>query len=207
MSRSRRLLDTRAAALEQALDMRFVREVTAGTISDQAYADYLRAEEAFVLTAARMHGLAVWDAPDWAAARHNGRAVHALVTEQADYFAAARASWPVPARPSVEDRDPLSAFALPTARAGGYPAIMTMLFAAETLYLTWCTRAHHSGSVPPGPIGDWVALHAAEPFRAGVAALADQVDRIPPAIPDDTLGDWFAGMLAAEIEFHDAIFR
>lgn len=82
-----------------------------------------------------------------------------------------------------------------------------MLFAAETLYLTWCTRALDGGWVPAGPIRDWVALHAAEPFRAGSPALADQVDQIPPAVPDIALDGWFAGMLDAEIAFHDGIFE
>jgi thiaminase (transcriptional activator TenA) len=209
-SRSRRLLSARAPELDRALGMRFVREVAAGTISDAAYANYLLAEEGFVLTAARLHGLAVWDAPSWAAARRNGLAVHALVTEQAEYFRSARAAWPVPARAGARAEadapDPLSAFALDAARAGGYPAIMTVLFAAETLYLTWCTSALDGGSVPAGPVRDWVALHAAEPFRAGVAALAEQVDQIPPAVPDTALDGWFGGMLAAEIAFHDAIF-
>jgi thiaminase/transcriptional activator TenA len=207
-SRSRRLLSAWAPELDRALGMRFVREVGSGTISEAAYANYLLAEEGFVLTAARLHGLAVWDAPSWAAARRNGLAVHALVTEQAEYFRCARAAWPVPARARAEldAPDPLSAFALDAARAGGYPAIMTVLFAAETLYLTWCTRAMDGGSVTAGPVRDWVALHAAEPFRAGVAALAEQVDRIPPAVPDTALDRWFGGMLDAEVAFHDAIF-
>ncbi|MBO0850849.1 MAG: hypothetical protein J2P20_15410 [Pseudonocardia sp.] len=153
-----------------------------------------------------MHGLAVWHAPSWTAARLGGLAVHALVTEQAEYFRSARAAWPVPAGPNPGASDPLSTFALANARSGGYPAIMTLLFAAETLYLTWCTRALDGGSVPAGPIRDWVALHAAEPFRAGVAALAEQVDQIPPAVPDTALDGWFGGMLHAEIAFHDSVF-
>ncbi|WP_028936354.1 TenA family protein [Pseudonocardia spinosispora] len=205
MSRSVRLLETHAADLDRALDMRFVREVTEGTIGDQAFADYLRIEEAFVVTAARVHGYAVWAAPSWDAVHRNGLAVHALVTEQIDYFRDARARWPVPARPGA-GADRLSDFILGAVETGGYPAAMTALFAAETLYLTWCTRAHATGTVPPGPIGDWVALHTAPPFRAGVARLADQVDQIPPTVPDDHLDAWFTGMLDAEITFHDAVF-
>jgi thiaminase/transcriptional activator TenA len=207
--RSGRLLDTGRDSLDRALGMRFVREVGAGTISQQAYANYLDIEAAFVLTAARLHGFAVWDAPSWPAARRNGLAVHALVTEQAEYFASARSAWPVAAAlgpAAVRRAGRLSDFALDAARAGGYPAVMTVLFAAETLYLTWCTSAHHAGLTPAGPVADWVALHAAEPFRAGVAALAEQVDQIPAAIPDSTLAGWFGGMLDAEITFHDAVY-
>jgi thiaminase/transcriptional activator TenA len=210
VSRSRRLLDDQARALDRALGMRFVREVGAGTISDQAYANYLRIESDFVRTAARLHGFAAWSAPSWAAVCRNGLALHALVTEQADYFRDARAAWPVLARlddAAAGQADQLADFALAAARTGGYPAIMTVLFAAETLYLTWCTRAQRTGSVPAGPLGDWVAMHAAEPFRAGVAALAEQVDVIPSTVPDGQLNTWFSGMLDAEIAFHDAVFE
>jgi len=209
VSRSRRLLERQSGALDRALGMRFVREVGAGTISDRAYANYLLIEADFVRTAARLHGFAAWAAPSWAAVCRNGLALHALVTEQTDYFRATRAAWPVPARladGAGKRAERLADFALDAARTGGYPAIMTVLFAAETLYLTWCTHAERTGSVPSGPVRNWVAMHAAEPFRAGVDALAEQVDLIPAEVPEGQLDTWFSGMLAAEIAFHDAVF-
>jgi len=207
MRRSQRLLETCSGALDRALDLRFIREVHTGVIGEREYAGYLRIEEDFVETAARLHGLAVWDAPDRAALEHNAAAVHALTTEQTGYFREARAAWPVQPNLSgaaLEQAGRLSGFALQAAREGGYAAVMTILFAAETLYLTWCTRAHNEGSPPPGPIADWVALHARDPFRAGVEALAAQVDRLEP--PDLTLTAWFTGMLQAEMVFHDALY-
>jgi thiaminase/transcriptional activator TenA len=101
----------------------------------------------------------------------------------------------------------LSEFALAAAREGGYPAVMTVLFAAESLYSAWCTRAHERGDVPAGPIADWVSLHAGAEFRAGVAALAAQVDALPADLPDERVDRWFTGMLEAEIAFHDAVYR
>ncbi len=160
LSRSERLLKAAAPVMERALRMRFVTEVTAGTISDADYADYLEIEAAFVETATRLHGLAVWSAPNRTALERNAHAVHALTTTQADYFREARAAWPVPARPGAARRaEVLSRYALDVAREGGYPAVMTMLFAAESLYLTWCTRAHEHGAVPDGAMSAWVALH------------------------------------------------
>lgn len=207
MTRSRRLLDACSATMERALAMRFVQEVGTGAIGDQEYADYLEIEASFVATAARLHGLAVWDAPDWTAMERNARAVHALTTEQADYFRAARAAWPVEARPGAAERARiLSDFALAAAREGGYGAVTTVLFAAESLYLAWCTRAHAGGGAPSGPIADWVALHATAAFREGVDALARQVDALPESVPDDLLIRWFGGMLEAEIAFHDAVY-
>jgi thiaminase/transcriptional activator TenA len=205
--RSQRLLETCSDALDRALDLRFVHEVHAGTIGDAVYAGYLRIEEDFVDTAARLHGLAVWDAPDREALEHNAAAVHALTTEQAGYFREARAAWPVPCELSpdaLKQAGRLSVYALEAARQGGYAAVMTILFAAETLYLTWCTRTHREGTPPPGPIADWVALHARDPFRSGVDALAAQVDRLET--PDQTLTTWFTGMLTAETAFHNALY-
>lgn len=209
MSRSRRLLDACAGALDRALDMRFVREVHAGSIGDRAYADYLAIEASFVETATRLHGLAIWDAPGETAMIRNARAAHALTTEQADYFRAARAAWPVPARlgpAAAREAGGLSGYALAAAREGGYAAVVTVLFAAESLYLAWCTRAHEEGRPPPGPIADWVALHATPAFREGVGALAAEVDGLPPSVPDARLTAWFEGMLDAEIAFHDAVY-
>ncbi|MFF9126576.1 TenA family protein [Streptomyces sp. NPDC014889] len=207
MSRSEQILDDAAPTMERALRMRFVREVTAGTISDPDFADYLEIEAEFVETATRLHGLAVWGAPNRTALERNARAVHALTTSQADYFRDARAAWPVPARPGAAQRaGVLSRYALDVAREGGYPAVMTMLFAAERLYLTWCTRAHESGTVPDGAISAWVSLHADQAFRDGVRALAAEVDALPDEIPQERLTRWFTGMLEAEIAFHDAVF-
>lgn len=209
MTRSRLLVESCAGTLGRALEMRFVTEVRTGTIGDQAYADYLAIEASFVETAARLYGLAIWDAPGWAAIQRTTEALHALTTEQADYFAAARAAWPVPARlddDAARRAGGLSRFAMEAAGEGGRPAVMTVLFAAETLYLTWCARARSEGRVPPGPIADWVTLHTTASFRAGVEALASEVDRVPASISDERLASWFTGTLDAEVAFHDAVY-
>ncbi|KID29737.1 TenA family protein [Prauserella rugosa] len=210
MSRSERLLATCEPALDRALAMRFVREVHDGTIGDQAYARYLEIEADFVATAARLHGLAVWHAPHWQAVTRNVEALHGLTTEQTAYFADARRRWPVASTLGDEGRRAaavLSDYALAAAEDGGYAAVTTVMFAAETLYRAWCTRAHQTGTPPSGPVADWVALHARDPFVSGVDALAAAVDEIPVDVPDERLAAWFAGMLDAEITFHDAVYR
>jgi thiaminase/transcriptional activator TenA len=209
VSRSQHLLAASGEVLRAAFDMRFVREVSDGTIGAQAYANYLLIEESFVRTATRLHGLAVWDAPSWQAVEDNARSVHALVGEQTEYFRTVRAAWPVPAKMTADQlarSRRLSDFALETAGAGGYAAVMTMLFAAESLYYGWCSRAREQARVPAGPVADWVALHAAEPFHAGVRALGAAVDQLPAEVPDHRLCVWFTGLLEAEITFHDSVF-
>lgn len=190
--------------------MRFACDVHHGTIGDPEYARYLEFEAEFVDTAARLHGLAAWQAPHWQAVTRNAAALHGLTTEQTEYFAAARAAWPVGAEVSETARraaSELSEYALATAEEGGYAAVTTVMFAAETLYLTWCTRALRDGTPPDGPVADWVELHTREPFTAGVAALGAAVDELPAHIPDDRLIGWFTGMLDAEIAFHDAVYQ
>ena len=149
VSRSAALLADEALAA--ASRMRFVREVSDGTIEAIPFANYLLIEESFVHTATRLHGLAVWDAPSWTAVLDNARAVHALVNEQTDYFRAARAAWPVAQTcrtNSSQQSERLNKYALDTARAGGYPAVMTVLFAAESLYYNWCSEAHRKRPYP-----------------------------------------------------------
>jgi thiaminase/transcriptional activator TenA len=207
MSRSAALLAD--DSLATASRMRFIREVSDGTIGAVPFANYLLIEESFVRTAARLHGLAVWDAPSWSAVLDNARAVQALVGEQTEYFRAARTAWPVGADMSDQQlvqSERLSRYALDAARAGGYPAVMTVLFAAESLYYNWCSQAHRNRLVPDGLIAEWVALHAAEPFHTGVRALASAVDALPQELPDSQMRSWFNGMLDAEIVFHDSVF-
>ncbi|MGP4014732.1 TenA family protein [Saccharopolyspora sp. 5N708] len=211
MKRSSWLVESAADALAEALDVRFVREVSNGTIGDQPYANYLEIEESFVASACRLHGLAVWHAPSWAAMQRHARAVHGLTTEQSEYFRTARAAWPVAARLDDAARcraDQLSKFALSAAEIGGYAAVVTVMFAAEHLYRTWCSRAlaPPAGPIAAGPIADWVALHTRAPFTTQVDALAAEVDDLPGSVPGDRLQEWFTGMLRAEIQFHDAIY-
>lgn len=194
--------------MHRAMAMRFVQDVHDGTIGAQEFADYLTIEASFVSTATRLHGYAVWDAPDQEAMDRNAQAAYALVTEQADYFRNAVTAWPMPATDGAAERaEVLSDFAVTAARDGGYAAITTIMFAAESLYLSWCTSAHLGGRPPTGPIADWVALHATEAFAAGVDALARQVDALPETDTDEQLERWFEGMLEAEIAFHDAVYR
>lgn len=189
--------------------MRFASDVHDGTIGDREYARYLEFEAGFVDTAARLHGLAAWRAPHWRAVTRNAEALHGLATEQTEYFAAARAAWPVRAEVSEAARraaSVLSDYALAAAEEGGYAAVTTVMFAAETLYLTWCTRALRDGTPPAGPVADWVELHTREPFTSGVAALGAAVDELPSDVTDDRLTAWFTAMLDAEVTFHDAVY-
>ncbi|MFC3999345.1 TenA family protein [Nocardiopsis sediminis] len=207
-SRSGRLLAATAGDLDRAAGVRLLADLSAGRVDPVAYARYLLIEEGFVHTAARVLGAAVWHAPGWEATVGHARSLHGLVTEQRDYFARARADWPVRADLSPEARHEagaLSRYVLAGAAEHGYPAIVVAMFAAEQLYLTWCSAAAARDVARPAMVQDWIELHARPPFTDQVAFLRAEVDALPAEIPDATVRAWFTGMLEAENRFHDAV--
>lgn len=208
-TRSARLVDAARGDLAAAAGARLITEITAGTVDPAAYARYLLIEEEFVRTAARVLGAAVWHAPDDNATAGHARALFGLVTEQRDYFARTRADWPAAAELGAQGRRQaagLSGFVLRAAADHGYPAIVTALFAAEHLYLTWCTAAAALDAARPAAVREWVDLHARAPFTDQVAFLRAEVDALDAGVGDPALLEWFTGMLAEETHFHDAVY-
>ncbi len=207
--RSARLLAAAGDQLANAAGVRLLTEITNGSVARDTYARYLRVEEEFVHTAARVLGAAVWHSPGWDATVGHARALFALVTEQREYFARARARWGGDAGMGPAARRSAGGLAENVLRAAGdhgYPAIVTSMLAAEQLYLNWCTAAlqHHVARAPT--IQDWVALHARAPFTDQVAFLRAEVDALPDEITDERLFDWFTTMLTRECWFHDSVY-
>ncbi len=175
-----------------------------GTITSGEFETYLTLEGRFVRTAARVLGYCVWQAPSWDALVEHAHALHGLVGEQSDYFAARVTSVGV----LPEGHDALETVVL-DAIASGYPAVITCLAAAETLYLQWCSVAVGSaGGHVAGLASEWVDLHTTAEFARGVAALHALLDSIDTDVFDDSqLDHWFGRMLTAEDRFHDAPTR
>ncbi|MBB4932661.1 thiaminase/transcriptional activator TenA [Lipingzhangella halophila] len=208
--RSARLLAAAGDDLAAAARVRLLTELTAGSVDPEVYARYLRVEEEFVHTAARVLGAAVWDAPRWESTVGHARSLFSLVTEQREYFAHARAQWPAAADLSPAARRAaggLSEHVLRAAADHGYPAIVTSMLAAEQLYLTWCTAATGRDVRREPAVQEWIELHARAPFTDQVAFLRAEVDALPGEVSDARLLDWFTAMLAEECRFHDAVFR
>ena len=99
----------------------------------------------------------------------------------------------------------LSDVVLDQVAGGGRAAAVTGMLAAETMYARWCTAA---AAVPAERAPDlqvWIDLHTEPAFLAQVDALRADVDALDPAVvPDARLDRWFAGVLRAEITFHEA---
>jgi thiaminase (transcriptional activator TenA) len=206
--RSARVLAACADALAASADVRFVREATDGTLDDDAFAAYLAIEERFVRTATRVTGYLVWSAPDWPEAAAHARAVGHLVGEQLAWFRTVRGRWPGgPDRvaDAVARSGILASHVVGLTGRHGAPAAVTAMFAAETLYAGWCSRAAALPVERGSDLRAWIAMHATESCAAGGDGLARAVDAIPASVPDDLVVGWFRSTLAAEDAFHAAV--
>lgn len=209
-ARSAALVARGEAALARSCRVRFIGEATAGTLADDAFALYLLVEEAFVLTASRAAGFLVSTHSTWAALMPQATTLWNLVTTQREYFAALRERWPAPpgAERVEQQAQALSGYVLDRMRLDGAPGVVTAMFAAETLYLRWCTPAAAAEADRAPDLQAWIDLHTSAAFGAQVAALAAEVDALDEgAVTDADLDRWFTGMLAAEDVFHDAVYH
>ncbi|NDZ82968.1 hypothetical protein G3I19_31480 [Streptomyces sp. SID10853] len=205
---SARLISRNTADWEQALGMRFVREVTSDTVSDSVFARYLHFEREFVDTAARLAGAAVREAPTHAALAGHARTLHALVTDQYAYFTEALRTTGVP---ETGDRAgaqaaTLTEEVLSAADSLGYAGVVTCMYAAESLYRQWCAAAVRTPSART-EVADWVRLHTVAPFTTQVRFLEDEIDALDstPAAEAELVAV-FGRVLAAEVLFHDAAY-
>ena len=205
MRRSSNLLERQQSNLAAARAVRFIEASTDGTLSDSEFRRYLVIEEAFVLTAVRVLGLVVAESKSLDDALDHVISMSNLVAEQRDYFAELRSRFPYAGdvEALVEESSALSKFALALARTSGRSAALVGMFAAESLYLSWCRLALEVDADREPALQHWIEMHTQPKFVAQVQALAREVDAMPDSVTDADLDSWFAGMLSAEIEFHD----
>ncbi|YCN57573.1 TenA family protein [Rhodococcus erythropolis] len=205
MSRSSDLLARQQSNLDAARAVPFIEDTIGGTLSDEGFRRYLVIEEAFVLTAVKVLGLVVAESPTLDDAFDHVTSMSNLVGEQREYFAQLRSRFPYAgdAAALVEESAVLSTHALTLAGEEGRAAALVGMYAAETLYLSWCREAAAVNVEREPALQDWVDMHVAPPFVSQVAVLACEVDAMPESVTDEDLDRWFSGMLAAEIDFHN----
>ncbi|MDJ1131477.1 TenA family protein [Streptomyces iconiensis] len=193
---------------EEALGMRFVHDVTTDALSDAVFARYLLFEREFVDTAARLAGAAVREAPTAQALAGHSRSLHALVTDQYAYFTRALETTGVPevGQQAQEQAAVLTDVVLEAADTLGYPGIVTCMYAAESLYGTWCAAAERTPSAR-AEVADWVHLHTVAPFTTQLRFLEAEADalEILPETEEDLVA-LFGRVLTAELRFHDAAY-
>ncbi len=208
MTRSSELTARQHRNLVAAQQVQFITDSIGGTLRDGDFRRYLVIEEAFVFTAVRILGLVVAESESLDDATDHVASLSNLVGEQREYFAGLRKQFPYDGdvRKLIERSSALSNYALGLARRDGRAAALVAMFAAETLYLSWC-RAALDASVDREPaLQEWIEMHTRPAFVAQVDALAREVDAMD-GVDDAMLDEWFAGMLDAENDFHNSAMR
>ncbi|MET0197235.1 MAG: transcriptional regulator, partial [Rhodococcus fascians] len=197
MSRSVDLVDRQRDNLAQSRCVEFIVRSIDGSLSDAGFRKYLVIEEAFVLTAVQILGLVVSESESLDDAFDHVVSLSNLVGEQRRYFADLRSEFPYDGDVGalVMRSSALTTYALGLAREHGRTAALVGMFAAETLYLSWCREAMAVDVTREPALAHWIAMHTEPAFVGQVEALAVEVDAIPENITDDTLDTWFSGML------------
>lgn len=208
---SDRLLAENADVFQEMLGHRFVREVALDSLSPRDFDRYLLIEGAFVETAIAIFAYAAAKAPDIAAQRVLIHVLDALANEQIAYFEKvfeARGISPDPALVSHPDVAAFRNGMLAIARDGSYAEILSAMFAAEWMYLTW----NDAVTAPPSDpdLRNWVALHVAPDFRRQAHWLKDNLDRLGGAMTEAEkvrCSEIFGRAEQLEIDFHSAVYR
>ena len=193
---------------------RITEDMAADAMAPEALRRYLIYEHGFVETAVTIFAYALAKAPGIAEQAVLVETLHALTTDQLQYFdrvfrqlgvaAAERDSAPLP--PDVlAFRDGM----MRLAAHGTYEEIIAGMAAAEWMYLTWSRAAHDREPCDP-VCAEWIALHVGPQFTAQVDWLLGQLDAVGPALPSRNqhrLADAFHRTLVLEIGFHDAAYE
>ncbi|THE65339.1 transcriptional regulator [Salinadaptatus halalkaliphilus] len=214
-------------AWTDAVDHPFTRELADGTLAEDAYADYLVQDYAFVGQLVGAFGHAVGQAPDMAAKRRLVEFLETVTDDEDDYFERSFDALSVPEsrRQDPDLAEPTAAFIDLLGRAtgeGGYAETLAVLVPAEWIYEAWATAAveTHADSAADGPpsagtelpfyYAEWIDLHAVEPFCEFVAWLRSQLDAIGPELSprrQRRVAALFGRTVTLEVAFFDAAYE
>ncbi len=193
----------------QAVQHRFVRELCDGSIDDAAMARYLVQDHRFIDAFVTLLGAAIASADRFESRLRLGRFAGMVCSEENDYFLRAFDALGVDmaTRTAAPDAAPTAGFKAlmrEAAATRSYAAALAVLNVAEGLYLDWASRAP---SPLPGSFvhAEWITLHDNPFFRAFVAFLRAEFDRVGPA--EEALArDFFRRAVALELAFFDAVY-
>lgn len=192
------------------IDHRFTRELSANQIPMVVFGRYLRYEHNFVRTAISIFSYALARAPSFSDQVHLIDVLQMLAAGQDSFFDKAFRMMKIDAKELAADTLPSSATvlrdgSLAIAEHGSFEEIITMMLAAEWMYLTWCRAAH--GKIEDPLAAEWVAMHVCPQFISQVDWLKRTMNTRGPAMPPDgqeICVTIFGQMLDLEIDFHDA---
>ncbi|EMA20605.1 TenA family protein [Haloarcula marismortui] len=211
---------------DAAVEHRFVEELGVGTLDEDAFAEYLVQDYAFVDELVGTFGHAVGQAPDMAAKRRLVEFLDTVTDEEDDYFERSFAALDV-ADERWQDPEPTDATAAfidllgRAAREGGYAETLAVLVPAEWIYESWATAAAaahgdpDSDGLPSAGMGlpfyfaEWVDLHAVDSFVAFVDWLRGELDAIGPSLSprrEARVASLFDRTVALERQFFEAAY-
>ncbi|MFT4882636.1 MAG: thiaminase/transcriptional activator TenA [Natronomonas sp.] len=213
-------------AWTDAVEHSFVEELGAGTLDEDAFADYLVQDYAFVGELVGTFGYAVGQAPDMAAKRRFVEFLDTVTADENDYFERSFEALDVPAD-RWQDPTPTETTAAfvdvlgRAAREGGYAETLAVLVPAEWVYETWATTAAERHGDPtadppsagmdlPFYYGEWVDLHAVPAFVAFVGWLREQLDAVGPDLSprrQARVERFFRRTVDLEVAFFDAAYE
>lgn len=175
----------------EAVDHRFVRELFAGSIDDDAMRAYLVQDYQFFESFLSMLGACVAHADELEPKLRFARQLGMLAADEDTYFVDSFAELgvspndyldPELAAPTKGFQDLMDG----SVTSASYPQLLIVLVVAEWLYLDW---AESRDALPPRQVHrGWIDLHRGDAFRAWVQFLVDELERVLPAELDVSTG-------------------
>ncbi|GAA5431023.1 aminopyrimidine aminohydrolase [Haloarcula japonica] len=211
---------------DAAVEHRFVEELGAGTLDEDAFAAYLVQDYAFVDELVGTFGHAVGQAPDMASKRRLVEFLDTVTDEEDDYFERSVTALGV-SESRWQDPEPTPATAAfidllgRAAHEGGYAETLAVLVPAEWIYESWATAAAETHGDPDsdGPpstgmelpfyFAEWVDLHAVDSFVAFVDWLRRELDAVGPTLSprrEARVASLFDRTVALERQFFETAY-
>ena len=193
---------------ERMIYHRFTRDVEQNTMPKHVFKKYLQLEHNFVRSAITIFAYALAKATSINDQNRLIAILSALGNEQDDYFRKTFISIGVRENEQIEFKIVgkarlLRDGAVKIAQTGSFLEILTIMLAAEWMYLTWCERA--SSCNVTGPVKQWVELHLTTDFRKQVSWLQKRTNELGAKASSDlqeVCAQHFKNMLKWEIAFH-----
>ncbi|MEY7851187.1 TenA family protein [Natrarchaeobius sp. A-rgal3] len=204
----------------------FTRELGAGTLSEEAYAEYLVQDYAFVGDLVGTFGHAVGQAPGMASKRPLVEFLDTITDEENDYFERSFDALEVAdtRQTDPELAEPTAAFVDLLGRAaaeGGYAETLAVLVPAEWIYEGWATAVAaeyadpdreppSAGTDLPFYYAEWIDLHATPGFREFVDWLRGELDAVGPELSarrQARVERLFRRTVSLEVAFFDSAYE
>ena len=214
LSLSQQIRQESQDAWDRMQQSRFVTDIENDRLNLDVFKRYLAFENQFVETAIVIFGYLLVKAPNLETRQRLVKILEALSGDQIAYFRNAfvalgmeEAEWK-----GIYAPPPVAAFRdgmLLAAAHGTYIEGIAVMFAAESMYFTWCDRAAQKTVTNP-ELRHWVDLHAAPDFRAQAEWLRVQIDEAGHSMTAEARTSVrliFQHALELEIGFHDAAYE